>query len=98
MHPTLAFWFVMTVAVLTSSLAYIFDWNKTHVFNPNWPLHAKFSQCSDIASRYHPVAMPNYNIVRLRTAKMISVQRVMGGEPFRGVGHQLLWEQIEVKE
>ena len=21
---------------------YIFDWSRTHVFNPNWPPHAKF--------------------------------------------------------
>jgi hypothetical protein len=42
MHSTLAFWFVATVAVLTSCLAYVFDWNETHVYNPNWPPHAKF--------------------------------------------------------
>jgi hypothetical protein len=42
MYPTVAFWFVTIVAVLTSCLAYVFDWNETHVFNPNWPPHAKF--------------------------------------------------------
>src|SRR5258708_13469847 len=42
MHATLAFTLVTIVAVLTSFLAYVFDWNETHVFNPNWPPHAKF--------------------------------------------------------
>ncbi len=23
-------------------LAYVFDWNETHIFNPKWPPHAKF--------------------------------------------------------
>jgi hypothetical protein len=42
MHPTIASWLVTIVAVLTSCLAYVFDWNETHVYNPNWPPHAKF--------------------------------------------------------
>jgi hypothetical protein len=42
MHPTLALSFITIVAVLTSFLAYVFDWNETHVFNPKWPPHAKF--------------------------------------------------------
>ena len=42
MHLTLASSLVTIVAVLTSCLAYIFDWNETHVYNPNWPPHAKF--------------------------------------------------------
>jgi hypothetical protein len=42
MHSILASWFVATVAVLTSCLAYVFDWNETHVYNPHWPPHAKF--------------------------------------------------------
>jgi hypothetical protein len=42
MHPTLASCLVTLVAILTSCLAYVFDWNETHVYNPNWPPHAKF--------------------------------------------------------
>jgi hypothetical protein len=42
MRPTLAFSLVTIVAVLTSFLAYVFDWNETHVYNPRWPPHAKF--------------------------------------------------------
>jgi len=38
----LAYWLVTFVAVVTSFLAYVFDWNETHVFNPRWPPHAKF--------------------------------------------------------
>jgi hypothetical protein len=42
LHLTTASWLVTAVAVLTSCLAYVFDWNETHVYNPNWPPHAKF--------------------------------------------------------
>jgi len=42
MHSTLAFSLVTVVAGLTSFLAYVFDWNETHVYNPKWPPHAKF--------------------------------------------------------
>ena len=42
MHSTLASWLVTVVAVLTLCLAYVFDWNETHVYNPKWPPHAKF--------------------------------------------------------
>ena len=33
---------VTLIAVATATLAYVFDWNETHIFNPRWPEHAKF--------------------------------------------------------
>lgn len=36
------------VAVFTSVGGFLFDWNKTHLFNPNWPPHAKFHDAMTI--------------------------------------------------
>lgn len=33
---------ITIVALMTAFGSYIFDWNHTHIFNPNWPPHAKF--------------------------------------------------------
>jgi len=42
MYSPLSYGLISLVAALTSSLAYVFDWNETHVYNPRWPPHAKF--------------------------------------------------------
>ncbi|MBX9952642.1 MAG: hypothetical protein K2Y39_25940 [Candidatus Obscuribacterales bacterium] len=33
---------VSLVSLVTIFGAFIFDWDETHIFNPNWPPHAKF--------------------------------------------------------
>ncbi len=30
------------VALWAAAGSYLFDWNRTHIFNPRWPPHAKF--------------------------------------------------------
>ena len=35
-------WLVSLVALFTSCVAYVMDWNITHIYNPAWPPHAKF--------------------------------------------------------
>jgi hypothetical protein len=33
---------VSLVSLVTIFGAFLFDWDETHIFNPNWPPHAKF--------------------------------------------------------
>lgn len=37
-----------SVAGLTATGGFLADWNKTHLFNPNWPPHAKFHDAMSI--------------------------------------------------
>lgn len=38
-----------TVAALTTVGGFLADWNRTHLFNPDWPPHAKFHDALSIA-------------------------------------------------
>lgn len=33
---------VSLVSIVTIFGAFLFDWDQTHIYNPNWPPHAKF--------------------------------------------------------
>jgi hypothetical protein len=37
-----------SVAALTSVGGFLADWNRTHLFNPNWPPHAKYHDAQSI--------------------------------------------------
>ena len=34
-------WILSSAATLTAVGGFLADWNRTHLFNPNWPPHAK---------------------------------------------------------
>jgi hypothetical protein len=40
--PATARWIISVVAVFTFVSPFVADWNATHIYNPNWPPHAKF--------------------------------------------------------
>jgi hypothetical protein len=37
-----------SVAALTAAGGFLADWNRTHLFNPNWPPHAKYHDAQSI--------------------------------------------------
>jgi hypothetical protein len=39
---------LISVAALTTVGGFLADWNRTHLFNPNWPPHAKFHDAQSI--------------------------------------------------
>jgi hypothetical protein len=41
-------WILSSVAALTAVGGFLADWNRTHLFNPNWPPHAKFHDAQSI--------------------------------------------------
>ena len=41
-------WILSSAATLTAVGGFLADWNRTHLFNPNWPPHAKFHDAQSI--------------------------------------------------
>lgn len=41
-------WLLVGCAAATTIGGYLTDWNRTHLFNPHWPAHAKFHDAQTI--------------------------------------------------
>ncbi len=41
-------WVLYSVAAFTAVGGFLADWNRTHLFNPNWPPHAKVHDAQTI--------------------------------------------------
>lgn len=41
-------WILSSVAAFTAVGGFLADWNRTHLFNPNWPPHARFHDAQSI--------------------------------------------------
>ncbi len=41
-------WVLSSVAAFTAVGGFLADWNRTHLFNPNWPPHARFHDAQSI--------------------------------------------------
>ena len=41
-------WILSSAAAFTAVGGFLADWNRTHLFNPNWPPHAKFHDAQSI--------------------------------------------------
>jgi hypothetical protein len=41
-------WMLVGAAIATLTGGYLTDWNRTHLFNPRWPAHAKFHDAQTI--------------------------------------------------
>ncbi len=41
-------WILSSAATLTAVGGFLADWNRTHLFNPNWPPHARFHDAQSI--------------------------------------------------
>ena len=41
-------WVLSPAAALTAVGGFLADWNRTHLFNPNWPPHARFHDAQSI--------------------------------------------------
>ncbi|WP_214609251.1 MULTISPECIES: DUF6640 family protein [Streptomyces] len=54
---------LISLAALTTAVGpYIADWNKTHIYNPTWPPHAKFHNAQTMSTGVALGTLTIYNI------------------------------------
>lgn len=41
-------WILLSVAALTATGGFLAGWNRTYLFNPDWPPHARFHDAQTI--------------------------------------------------
>lgn len=66
------------LAVFTAVSPYIADWNTSHIYNPDWPPHAKFYNAQTVTLAVLMAAMAIFFIWRSKRGTVADLPAAVG--------------------